>query len=82
MYTHAHRSCTHVKDAVVQATIQWIIQFSSVRSLDRLGQENVMDDSIDVLFRSSLQEAFVSSGMGRDVHSLMLSIQDFLLVFQ
>ena len=41
-----------------------IIQFSSVQFLDRLGR------------RSFLQEAIVSSsGMDRDVHSLMLSIQ-------
>ena len=37
------------------------------------------DDSAEVLFQSFLQEALVSgSGMGRDVHSLMLSIQQFL----
>ena len=32
------------------------------------------DDSVEILFQSFLQEAFVSnSGMGRDVHSLILS---------
>ena len=37
------------------------------------------DDSAEVLFQSFLQEALVSgSGMGRDVHSLTLSIQHFL----
>ena len=37
-----------------------------------------MDDSAEVLFQSSLQEAIVSSSyMGRDVHVLTLSIQDF-----
>ena len=55
------------------------ISISSVQSLDRLGHggggEGVMtDDSADILFRSFLQEALVSSsGMGRAVHSLMLS---------
>ena len=37
------------------------------------------DDSADILFQSFLQEALLStSGRGRDVHSLMLSIQHFL----
>ena len=37
------------------------------------------DDSTQIFFQSFLQEALVSrSGMGRDVHSLMLSIQHFL----
>ena len=37
------------------------------------------DDSAEVLFQSVLQEALVScSGLGKDVHSLMLSIQHFL----
>ena len=36
------------------------------------------DDSAETLFQSFLQEALVtSSGMGRDVCSLMLSIQHF-----
>ena len=40
---------------------------------------NMTDDSAEILFQSFLQEALVSSpGMGRDVHSLMLSIQLFL----
>ena len=34
------------------------------------------DDSVEILFQSFLQKALVSSsGMGRDVHSLMLSVQ-------
>ena len=55
-------------------------QFSSVQSLDRLGrQEDMRDDLAEILFQSFLQEASVSSsGIGRDVHSLMLSIQHFL----
>ena len=39
----------------------------------------MMDDSAEILFQSFLQEALVSSsGMGKDVHFLMLSIQHFL----
>ena len=38
------------------------------------------DDSAEIFFQSFMQEALVSSsGMGRDVHSLMMSIQHFLL---
>ena len=52
-----------------------VVQFSSVQSLDRFGRRGDMrDDSAEILFQSFLQEALVSSsGMGRDVHSLMLS---------
>ena len=40
-----------------------------------------MDDSEEILFQSFLKEALVgSSGMGRDVHTLMLSIQHFLFL--
>ena len=40
---------------------------------------DMRDDSAEILSQSFLQEALVSSsGMGRDVHSLMLSIQHFL----
>ena len=55
-------------------------QFVSVQSLDRLGRLGDMkDDSAEILFQSFLQEALVSSsGMGRDVHSLILSAQYFL----
>ena len=36
------------------------------------------DDSAEILFQSFLQETrVISSAMGRDVHSLMLSIQHF-----
>ena len=54
--------------------------FSSVQSQDRLDCPGGMrDDSAEILFQSFLQEAHVSSsGMGKDVHSLMLSIQHFL----
>ena len=52
----------------------------SVKSLGRLGHWGDMrDDSAEILFQSFLQKALVSSsGMGRDVHSLTLSIQHFL----
>ena len=51
----------------------------AVRSLDRLGRRGGMrDDSAEILFQSFLQEALVgSSGMGRDIHSLILFIQHF-----
>ena len=57
-----------------------LTRISSVQSLDRLGRwKDTMDDSAEILFQSFLQEALVSSpGMGRDVHSLMLSILHFL----
>ena len=53
--------------------------FSSVQSLDRLGRrEDMRDDSAEILFQSFLREALVSSfSVGRDVPSLMLSIQHF-----
>ena len=53
---------------------------SSVQSLYRFGRRGDMrDDSAEILFQSFLQEALVSSsGMGRDVHSLILSAQYFL----
>ena len=51
-----------------------------VQSLDKLGHRGDMRvDSAEILSQSFLQEALVSSsGMGRDVHSLMLSTQHFL----
>ena len=58
------------------------VQFSSVQSFGRLGHRlggDMKDDSAEILFQSFLQEVLVSSsGMGRDVHSLLLSIQHFL----
>ena len=55
------------------------LHFTSFQSLDRLGHRGDMGhDSAEILFRSFLQEAIVSdSGMGKDVHSLMLSFQHF-----
>ena len=60
------------------------VQFSSVQSFGRFGCRwggggGMKDDSAEILFRSFLQEALVSSsGMGKDVHSVLLSIQHFL----
>ena len=60
------------------------VQFSSVQPLDRLGRRggggsDMKDDSAEILFQSFLQETLVSScGMGREVHSLMLSSQHVL----
>ena len=55
-------------------------QFSSVQSLDPLGRQGDLRDNLaKILFQNSLLEAPVSSsGMGRDVHSLMLFTQHFL----
>ena len=53
------------------------VQFRPFNQLGRRG--NTTDDSAEILFQCFLQEAIVStSGMGMDVHSLMLSIQHFL----
>ena len=56
------------------------VQFSSVQSLKGLGRRGDMtDSSAEILLQSFLQEALLSSsGMGRDVHFFMLSIQHFL----
>ena len=62
-------------------SLEFVRQFvSSVQSLDRFGRwGDMIDESAEVLFQSFMQEALASSsGMGRDVHSLMLSIQHFL----
>ena len=56
------------------------MQFSLVQSLDQMGRRgDVRDDPAEILFQSFLQETHVSSsGIGMNVHSLMLSIQHFL----
>ena len=53
---------------------------TSVQSRGRLGRLGDMrDDSAEILLQPFLQEALVSSsGMDRDVHSLMMSLQHFL----
>ena len=57
-------------------------QFSSVQFnplTNWVIREDMRDDSAEILFQSFLWEALVSSsGMGRDVHTLMLSIQHLL----
>ena len=53
------------------------VQFSPLNRLCRRG--DMMGDSAEIFFQSFQQEALVSSsGMGRDVHSLTLSIQRLL----
>ena len=54
--------------------------FSLALSLDQISSRgNMKDDSAAIGFQSFLQGDIVSSsGMGRDVQSLMLSIQHFL----
>ena len=58
------------------------VQFSSVQInplTDWVVGGDMGDESAEILFQSFLQEALVnSSGMGRDVHFLMMSIQHFL----
>ena len=53
-----------------------LVLFSSVQFLDRLCfWGDVRNNSAEILYQSFLQKALgSSSGMGRDVHSLMLSI--------
>ena len=57
-----------------------VIQFSSDQFFGQLGRRGDMkDDSSENVFQSILQEALASSsGMGRYVHYLRLSIQYFL----
>ena len=66
-HTHTH---TH--------TYTHRVQFSSV-PLPIGSSRDVRDDSAELLVQSFLQEALLSSsGRGKYVHSLMLSIQHFL----
>ena len=57
-----------------------LVQFSSVQSLDRSGcRRDMRDVPAEVLSQSFLQQSIVSSsGMDRNVHCLMLSVQHFL----
>ena len=57
----------------VSAVAPSLGQFSSVQSLDRVGRVGDMrEDSAEILFQPFLQVALVSSsGMDRDVHSLV-----------
>ena len=54
--------------------------FSSVQSFDRLGRRgDIRDDSAEIFFQSYLQKALMSSSdLGRNVQSLISSIQYFL----
>ena len=56
------------------------MQVSLVQSLEQMGRRgDIRDDSAEILFQSFMRETLVSSsGIGRSVHSLMLSIQHFL----
>ena len=46
-------------------------------------EENMTDDSAEILFKSFMQEAVMSSSsMSIDAHSLMLSIQHFFCLLQ
>ena len=56
------------------------LTFTSLQSFDRLGRRgDTRDESAEIPFQSFLQEALVSSsGMDRDVHFFMLSIEHFL----
>ena len=58
------------------------MDFNSVQSLNRLGRRgDIRNDSAEIIFQPFLQKALVSSSdMCWDVHSLMLSIQHFLLL--
>ena len=73
-FPSAGQWCTYLNNLVFWA------QRSPVQSLDRSGRRgNMRKDSTEILFQSFLQEAFMSSsGLGRAVHSLVLSIQHFL----
>ena len=57
------------------------VQFSSDQTLDRLGRRgDIRDDSAEIFFQYFLQKAIVSSsGIGRDVHSVMLWCGGFFL---
>ena len=62
---------------VIRGMTRWYRSVQATDWLDRQG--DMTDDSAAILFKCFLQEAILgSSGMGRDVHSLMLSIQHFL----
>ena len=73
-------NCFTAQQVAVYEPCTIVYEFSSVQFLDQLGHQGYMrDNSAETLFHSFLQEALVSSsGMGRDIHSLMLSIQHFL----
>ena len=56
-----------------------LVQFSPLT--DWVRRADMKNDSAEILFQRCLQEAIVSNpGIDRDVHSLMSSIQHFLLL--
>ena len=76
------------RDSDYDTTDRTSFQFGSFQSIDRFGGGGgggwvwvggMRNDSAEILFQSFLQEPIVSSsGMGRDVHFLTLSIKYFL----
>ena len=78
MYLH-HEGLVHMElslDTIMVSGCAWAREFSSLRSLDRLGRPgDMMDDSAEILFQSFLQKTIVScSAIDTDVHSCALSI--------
>ena len=66
---------------IIFITLVTTVHFTSVLWLIGLlgGRGGMTDSSAEILLQTFLQEAMVSrSGIGRDVHSLILSIQPFL----
>ena len=74
------RTAISLQSALINNTLRNWVQLSSLQSLDRLDRRvDMRDDSAEILFQSFLHEALVNrSGMGRDIHCLMLSSQHFL----
>ena len=66
--------------ALASCSFRGEVLITSSQSLDRSGlQGESRNESEEILFQSFLREVLVScSGMGREVHSLMLSIKHFL----
>ena len=81
LYCHAGKKKSRAVWIGAKTVCNWrqncTCMFSSFQSLDRLDRRrDTRVDSAEILFQSFLQKALVSnSGMGRNVHSLMLSIQ-------
>ena len=71
---------TSLSRGIAQHSLNIAMHISSVQFLDRLDPwNNMRDGSAEIFFKSFLLEAIASSsGMGRNVHSLTLSIPLFL----
>ena len=66
--------CPRLGTADAEMKVLWL-EPSSVQFSPLGRRRHMRDNSAEILFQSFLQEALVSSsGMGRDVQSLMLSI--------